>query len=358
NYALGGENLRGLHAGNILAHALAALTLFGVVRRTLQAPRLGGRFTPAAASRVAAATALLWAVHPLLTESVTYLSQRAESLMALFYLLTFYCFLRAVSAPSASLRWYWLSLVCCWFGVATKEVMVTAPVVVLLYDRIFFSGSFAAAWKSRRLYYIGLAASWGFLAWLMLSLGRHTIGFEHGLSAGAYALIECQAIVRYVALALWPSALVFDYGPVIARDPATLAVSIVLLAGLLVGAAALLRRSLALGFLALWFFVLLAPTSSVVPVVLQPIAESRMYLPLAAIVAGVVLAADSLFGPRLRWIVLGLGVGLAVRTVARNADYRDALSIWSDTVAKKPANARAHDHLGNAFAEGGRPDEA
>src|ERR1022692_1539631 len=137
NYALGGYRLWGYHALNLTIHILAALTLFGIVRRTLLQPRLQERFG-AAADGLALAVAVLWMVHPLQTESVTYIIQRAESLMGLFYLLTLYCFLRAAGAGGPG-RFWWLaaSVFACLLGMATKEVMVSAPLVVLLYDRTF-----------------------------------------------------------------------------------------------------------------------------------------------------------------------------------------------------------------------------
>ena len=94
DYAGGGLSVRGYHAGNLLIHICAGLALLGIVRRTLLWPRLRHRYGDAALP-LAAAAALLWTLHPLQTESVTYISQRAESLMGLFYLLTLYCFIRS-----------------------------------------------------------------------------------------------------------------------------------------------------------------------------------------------------------------------------------------------------------------------
>ena len=106
NYALGGYNVWGYHALNLTIHILAGLTLFGIVRRTLRQPPLRERFG-AAADGLALAAALIWTVHPLQTESVTYVIQRAESIMGLFYLLTLYCFIRGAASPRPRL-WYWL----------------------------------------------------------------------------------------------------------------------------------------------------------------------------------------------------------------------------------------------------------
>ncbi len=150
NFALGGLDVRGYHAFNALVHALAALTLFGIVRRTFLQPVLRAGFV-AAAMPLALAVALLWALHPLQTESVTCVIQRTESLMGLFYLLTLYGFIRAVDAPAphqGAGRVFTVTV--CLLGMATKEVMVGAPLLVLLYDRTFVAGQFfAAAWRQR-----------------------------------------------------------------------------------------------------------------------------------------------------------------------------------------------------------------
>src|SRR5580704_18515542 len=82
----------------------------------------------------AADIALLWAIHPLQTESVTYVSQRAESLVGLFYFLTLYCFIRGESSARAGC-WYGGAVLACLLGMASKEVMASAPLIVLLFDR-------------------------------------------------------------------------------------------------------------------------------------------------------------------------------------------------------------------------------
>ena len=140
NYALGGLNVWGYHAFNLLVHALTGFTLFGIVRRTLLRPTLGKRFGVEAVP-LALAVAVIWIVHPLQTEAVTFISQRAECLMGLFYLLTLYCFIRGLES-GAPARWLTLSVAACFLGALSKEIIMTAPVLVLLYDRTFATGSF------------------------------------------------------------------------------------------------------------------------------------------------------------------------------------------------------------------------
>ena len=234
NYALGGYDVWGYHALNLAIHILAGLTLYGIVRRTLLSPLLRERFG-ASAVRLALAVAVLWTVHPLQTEAVTYISERCESLMGLFYLLTLYCFIRGTDAPRSS-WWFVLSVAACLLGMASKEVMVTAPVMVLLYDRTFVSGSFREAWTRHRWLYLGLAGTWVLLGWLMVGLHYRGAGYGLGIPWWAYALVECRAVVQYLWLALWPHPLVFDYGEFVAiRHMGEVAPYAVMLAVLVAG---------------------------------------------------------------------------------------------------------------------------
>jgi hypothetical protein len=149
NYALGGMAVGGYHAINLVLHALAGLVLFGLARRTLLQAGLGVRFAKDSTS-LATALALLWTVHPLQTESVTYTVQRAEALCGLLYLLTLYAFVRGTTTSANP--WLWLSVATCFLGMASKEVMVSAPLMVLLYDRTFVAGSWGEAWRRRWRY--------------------------------------------------------------------------------------------------------------------------------------------------------------------------------------------------------------
>jgi tetratricopeptide (TPR) repeat protein len=352
NYAGGGRSVRGYHVVNLLVHICAGLALLGIVRRTLLLPGLRPRYDGAALP-LAAVAALLWTLHPLQTESVTYISQRAESLMGLFYLLTLYGFIRAVTAESRNF-WLILSVAAGLCGMATKQVMVTAPVLVLFYDRAFVSGSFRSALANRRWYYASLAATWLWLGFLMhrSSLAAISVGFQAGVSGPAYALTELRVVPDYLRLAFWPHPLVFDYGSeILATDPLTIVLYALIVAAGLVGVAFVWRRWPMAGFLGCWFFLILAPTSTVVPVADQPMAESRMYLPLAAVVVLVTLLGYALDRRRV-FVVLGLAaIGFGTLTVLRNHDYRSALSIWEDTVARHPRTSRGHCNLGIALAQ-------
>ena len=363
NYALGGTDVRGYHAFNLAVHVLCALLLFALLRRVFG--QCGGEAS-------AFAVALLWAVHPLQTETVICPVQRTESLMALFYLLTLYCFVRGTESRRP-VRWQAAAVAACLAGMATKEVMASAPLLVWLYDRTFVAGSFAEAWRRRRRFYAALAGTWILLAVLVAGSGGRggTVGFGLGVSPWDYGLTQCRALVMYLKLAFWPNPLVVDYGMGLeTRLAAVLPQALLLLALLAVAAWALVRRPVA-GFAGAWFFVILAPSSSVLPLASQTIAEHRMYLPLAAVLAVAVAGLQHLLrattGPRttdratLRvcgLVVCGLAVPLGWLTLRRNEDYRSELGLWRDTVAKVPDSARAHYNLGVLLERRGAAAEA
>ena len=346
NYAVSGNAVWSYHALNLLIHASAALALLGVVRRTRPGP--------------AFLAALLWAVHPLQTESVTCIAQRTESLCGLCYLLTFYGLARSAAAPRAG-WWLAFSFLACLAGMGTKEVMVTAPVLALLYDRTFLAGSLAGAWQRRRGYYAALAGTWLLLAWLVWRSGGErgaAAGFGHGISGWNYLLQQCEALVLYLRLSVWPHPLVLDYGTAVVQSWTAVWWQGLVVVALLAGTGWALWRRPVLGFLGAWFFIILAPSSSIVPLVTQTMAEHRMYLPLAAVVCLVVFAARHHLGARADWALAAAAVACTGLTMARNHDYRDPVAIWRDSADKYPLNPRAHNNLGWARQGRGKFAEA
>src|SRR5215475_2904731 len=271
NYAFDGLNPFGYHGLNLGIHVACALLLFGVVRRTLR--RESAASGIGSPDGVALAAALVWMVHPLLSETIDYTTQRSESLMGLFFLLTLYAAIRAREprkrrdrrekrAPTGSATWTAVAIVSCAAGMATKESMAVAPLVVLLYDVVFEFDSFAEALSARRVLYAGLALTWLELAVLMRLWPRSTVGGT-GVGPVTYALNQAQMIVRYLSLAFWPRALVLDYGVPQPRHFADVVPQLVVIGVLLTLTVVALFRWPAVGFLAAMFFLTLAPTSSV-----------------------------------------------------------------------------------------------
>lgn len=346
NFAVTGAKPRGFHFGNIIVHALGALVLFGVTRRTLLLPALAGRYNHQQARLLAWFIAALWALHPLQTESVTYTVQRAESLVGLFYLCALYGFIRY--AADRSWTWFLLTGSACFLGMGSKEVMATAPFVIFLYDRAFISGSFRAAWQRHcRLYLILLCT----LLWLaVLVIGERgrggSVGVNETVTWWGYLCTQAVAIVRYVWLTFWPAKLTLDYGILVEKNYALIVpCALAVLGGLGATLYALTKRPL-LSIFGVWFFCILAPSSSIIPVLTQTVAEHRMYLPLAALVAGFVLIAFHHLGKHCWLVLVPLLILEAGSTVQRNTIYQSEVTIWQDTVEKRPDNHRAWVSLG------------
>ena len=369
DYAISEDALRGYHRTNLLVHLAAALLLFGITRRTLLTPALAPRYGTAA-TRLAAIVALLFAVHPLGTSAVTYVVQRVESLMGMLYLATLYCAIRALDAEGRTrLLWSGASVLACALGMATKEVMATAPLAVALWDWTFAPGRAS----SRRALYGALASTWIVLA-VLVAGGHRSLSVGFGFAEWPwwrYLMTQAGVLVRYLRLAFAPDDLVLDYD----WRPASLPQAVppiaaigVLLALTIVGVAR--RRPAA--FAGAWCFLVLAPTSSVIPIATEVAAEHRMYLPVAGIAALVVIglfeAGRRLAGPSAKtqssFATAGLVAAGAVAvlfgylTHARNADYHGYDRIWLDTIAKRPQNVRARNNYATSLLLQGRYAEA
>ncbi len=397
------RNVWGYHFLNLLLHVLAALAMFGVIRRTLCSPRLRARFGPVAPP-LAFIASLIWIVHPVLTDAVTYVVQRTEVLMGLFFFLTLYSSIRAFEQfgnPKVRRFWTTVAIASCALGMGSKQTMVTAPIIVWLWDWTFAftsdqgfrtsdSGSripdpgnadnvASSAQRSRRWLYAGLASTWIILA-VLVAIERwpHSIGFaREGWTPWTYLLTQTGVIVHYVRLAFTGSPLSLDYdGWPMARSVIQVAPYAVPLVLVFIATAVAIARRLPWGFPGAWFFATLAPSSSVLPLATEIAAERRMYLPLAAMVAAAVVAAFLVGQKVLDFfvtdvrrrrrvglaltviVVAGVVAALGSATYARNQDFWSDEGIWKDTVAKRPNNPRARVSYGVDLYAAGRLADA
>jgi tetratricopeptide (TPR) repeat protein len=363
NYAFGGLSPSGYHLFNLLVHICCGLLLFGILRRTFSLPSMPA-WVRDAGEALAFASVLIWLVHPLQSEIVNYVTQRTEAMMALFYLLTLYAVIRASTSPSPG-RWSAVALIACALGMASKETMVTAPIVVLLYDALFLAGSLSKALARRRWLYLGLAGTWAVLLILIAPGPRwRSAGFASGVSPVTYLLNQPAMILTYLKLAVWPDALVLDYG---ITKPATFGAvwpMLVAIVAMLAASAALWRRWPAVAFAAAWFWIILAPSSSILPIATEVGAERRMYLPLAAVVVLVAVGFEMLrrrAGIRTGWLSMTALAAVSLTfvglTLARNREYRSAERVWQTVLERRP-QGRAHYNLAMLLRNRGAVSEA
>lgn len=367
NYLTGGLKPADYHATNLLIHILVALLLYGIIRRTLLMRRFDGAFT-GNASLLAGLSATCWAVHPLQTQGVTYVCQRYECIMGLFLMLSLYCFIRGYGSGRERF-WYDLSIVACLVGMWTKETMVMAPFVILAYDFVFVSGSVSAL-RARWKVHAALMLSVGLVvaAVVVWSAGGVGVAGRQHVSPLLYLLNQCKVIAYYLKLALVPHPLCFDYAWQPSLDIQKLLPFAAAIGAIFVLTVISVVRRHVSGFLGVFFFLLLAPTSSVVPFADLAV-EHRMYLPLAAVIVTVVTALwkASTFVPASGfpfYKVFSWTAAVAVLatfswlTYSRNADYQSEETMWRDVVNKRPGNLRAKNDLAVALSEAGRFEEA
>jgi protein O-mannosyl-transferase len=364
------------HVTNLAIHLAATLLVFFFTRRILV---LGG-----AGSRdfLALSVTAVFALHPLQTQAVIYLSQRAESLASALYLGSLFLLLRAERRGrcAAGAGWYAGSFALFALGLSAKVIVATLPVAYLLMGLLPGPHRLLARTAKR------LALASPFLAyalWTTVSTVAHLRGEDAGffipvLPPGRYFLTQWHVLLTYLRLLFWPTGQNVDWDFPLARgltDPVVLG-SGLLLVVLLSGAGILSFRcrsradsagaaGRAAAFGVLWFFLLLAPTSSVIPLA-DVIMEHRIYLASWGVFFAAAIPVGSLV-ERLNWrgrrcllvaTLACLCAGLASATYLRVGLWRSKQSLWSDCVAKSPRKARAHLGLANGLGKAGNVEQA
>ena len=379
NYYFGGLDPFGYRIVHLVVHLLSAMLLWAIVARTLRLHCFQGRFDRVA-EPLSFAAALVWALHPVNTESVVYVTQRTELMMGMFYLATLYFSIRYWSTVRTATRATWLVLatLACLSGMLSKEMMASAPVMVLLFDRTFVAGSLRRALSRSWPLYVGLA-----LAWVpVLALNYHgprtpAAGFSLGVAAHEWWFTQAKVVFLYLKLAVWPWPLVIHY-EIPYLKTAYEAWPWLLATGLLaIGTLVLLWRRWAVGFVAIWFFAVLSPTL-VIPLIGETAAERRMYVPLAAIVPLLIVGGYLVQQQAWRSVVrragresirggsvavffvatIALAIGFGYVSSHRLVAYRDKLSLWQDAVVHQPHDPMVQFNLGTLLAEAGQLPEA
>jgi len=320
------------------------------------------------ADLLALSSAVLWLLHPVQTQAVTYIIQRAESLMGLFFLSA----LLFSSQYFTSKKWSWLVAAAAVSLLAglTKEVALVLPLMVFFYDRTFISKSFREALKNHRLLYSALSLTWVVMIYLYLTTNpeeKLTAGFGmQGMSPLLYLINQPAVILHYLGTALWPSNLIFDYEWPAVSQLRFLWPSILVLVSWVVVLIAAYRRYRVLSFLLLSSLIILLPSSSVIPLK-DLIFEYRIYLSLSCLS---IVLVFSIFYLAQRFVSLRsrqaffisciaiTAIILGGMTYQRNKVYVDEQHIWLDVIRKQPFNARAFNNLGEYWMRQGRDEEA
>lgn len=387
NFHFSGESTLGYHLTNVGIHAVAALLVWQLLRLAAASARRREGAAPAVTEALCLGLALVWAVHPLNTMAVTYIIQgRMAALAGLFAVacvLTFGRFARTGRWP-----WALASLACLLLGAATKEHVVTLPLVLLAWDLLLVCrGNLRECLRARGAFH---AAAFGLLAVLGglfayryfgglvqvyqgTTLVRNAADPATGITPAAYLLTQFGVVLRYLRLMVLPVGQSTEYAWVVATSLFSLRVlgPLALLLALGGAAAWLGRRNPLVALGALWFGLFLLVESSVIPLN-DVIVEHRAYLPfvgvLLALLGIFLAAAESRVASRLvgtrrpaRWVLgalVALAIPFGVAAHSRNEVWRTVLSFYEDAHRKYPEHPRVRANLMSAYVEQGRYADA
>lgn len=356
NYHFGGLDPWGYHLINLLLHLLNTILVYLFVFSTLRLT-----VTENWCYHVALISALLFAAHPIQTETVSYISSRSSILCTSFYLLSIYFFLQGRMRNEGKTNFYFLiSVLCFILAIGSKEIAVTLPVILLLYNYCFFSRE-EGKWQLQKLvvyhgpFWLILILLFYWRYYLYGTLGNPK--FERELVVNL--LTQLRVVVNYLRLLFFPLGLNVDPDFPLVTSLRVLPVifSGVILAGIVVVGLSSLRRSPVYGFALFWFLITLLPTSSIVSL-RDVMAEHRLYLPGIGFYILGGLALKRYLPNKLGLIaVMGVLLVFSLGTIGRNLVWKDELSLWQDVVRKSRFKNRPHYNLGREYGKMGLSKE-
>jgi tetratricopeptide (TPR) repeat protein len=367
NYYFHQLDVAGYHVLNILIHIACGILLYFLIKTTLDSPAVRSRSQPYA--WVPFLTALIWLVHPIQTQSVTYLVQRMNSLAAMFYVLSILLYARARRTEQRSPRYtqYTGCIISGVFALGSKETAATLPVIIFLYEW-YFQQDLSWNWLKRRI--LPIAASLAlFILLALFYLDFHPLDkilnsySARNFTLSQRVLTEFRVVVFYISLILLPhpSRLNLDHYFSVSHslmEPVTTMLAVALLAGLLALALYSARRQRLISFCILWYLGNLVIESSVIG--LEIAFEHRNYLPSMFFILMIVILLHQYSRPP--WLKAGVLAAVVLVfctwTFDRNDVWRDAVSLWQDSATKSPQKARPHNNFAVALVRQGNIRDA
>ena len=353
NYAILGEgpDVPGYHAVNLALHGLNIALVYA----------LGTVLLPEGAFAIAA----IWAVHPLLTESVTNIVGRADLLAGFGVLAGLLCYLRSISAAgNRKIAWLAALMAAQAIGLFSKESGAILPAAMLLYD---VAWPRTESWRSRVLPYLATAVPFGVFFLLRAQLHSQLVipSSENPLAAAGFwtaKITAVQVIGKFLWLFIWPARLTADYSfnavPLFGWKPWTWPDAQAVIAFAICATMATLairwrRRNPPLFFFLGFFFIALAPTANILLTIGSIMAERFMYLPAVGLAGCLVIAVREIkVQPSWKWVAASIVcLAFGLRTYARNADWHDSASLWTSAIDAYPDSARPHNNLGSLLLQ-------
>ncbi len=378
NYYFDQYNPAGYHIVNIVIHIITGILLFLFLKITLNiAGQLsdvenkisffGRQYSSNPNILPAFLAALIWLVHPLNTQSVTFIVQRMNSMSAMFYMLSFLCYIkgRTLQQPFAGLSdtsqtsmikpglWFAGCLVSGILALASKQNAAMLPFFIILFEWFFFQ-DLKWDWVKKKLLWIGcMIFIMAAIAAIFFMTGTKSFSLYaiQNFTLPQRLLTEFRVLLYYISLIFYPhpSRLNLDYDYPISislTDPMTTTVCFIVIAVLLAVSVIFAKKNRLLSFAILWFFGNLAVESTFIGLAL--IFEHRTYLPsMMLIFLFVMLLFKSI---KIKWISLGIVFILipllSIWTFQRNMIWQDDITFWQDNIRKSPNKANPYNNLG------------
>jgi tetratricopeptide (TPR) repeat protein len=372
NYHWGGLQVAGYHVLNLLFHLGASILVWYLVTLTMKTPFMKNEGLSAQAPWIAFISAVLFLVHPLQTQPVNYIYQRAVLLAAFFYLGALALYVKSAlvreinPASRAWIPYYIAALVFAILSPFSKETAVTLPFMVCLYQRFFLTPRRKFPWVMAVPFFMAallLPVVWLIVHPVDIRGAKSTVeGYAGGITVGTYFLTQIKVLVTYIRLAFLPIHQSVDYDYPAARSlfEVPVILSLLLLTAVLTAAGKLAGKYRMSTFGIFWFFITLMPESSLWPNK-DLVFEHRLYLPVAGFSMFLSSGIFYLFKNKnflsVRFFFL-LVCAYSFLTYQRNKVWENEVTLWDDAVHQFPRDQRAYLNRGAAYQVRGEIDRA
>jgi len=366
NYRFNGLEVFGYHVFNLGVHLISAILVWWLMILTLSTPALKDDKITRHANSIALFAGLIFVAHPIQTQAVSYIVQRAASMAAMFYLasLCLYVKARLQETLLGFNVYYWGALLTAVIAMFTKETAITLPLMIILYEYTFFR----IKEKVKLTYLIPFLITL-FIIPVTMALteagpGRiQQLRSEPGISSIHYLLTQFRVMITYIRLVFLPFNQNLDYDYPISKSifevPTIMSLSFLIL--ILWGAKRLFLRYRLVSFAIFWFFLTLIPESSILPIK-DVIFEHRLYLPMVGGSLFLVSIFYYFFENHNYKLVVAILLVIvsfySFQAYQRNKVWKNEITLWQDTVEKSPHKARPYNNLGVAYAQEGKLDQA
>ncbi len=366
NYHLHQLRVFGYHLFNLAIHLCTTILVWWFTLLTFATPAMKNDKITKHTNLIAFLVAAMFVSHPIQTQAVTYIVQRATSLAALFYLLSLCLYIKSRALEiekndsKQSHNFYYLaSLIAASVGMFTKEIIITLPLAIVVYELCFLKMRAGLNWrKILPFFIISLTIPLTMLVTKSVNFGEmrrvSEYSYSPNISPWSYLLTQFRVIITYLRLLFIPLNQNLDYDYPIAKtllEPATF-VSFLFLVVILIIAIRIFYRYRLVSFAIFWFFLILLLESSIFPIQ-DVIFEHRLYLPMLGYSIFLISVMYYLFKNRNIGIIILILItsGYAILTYGRNFAWQDDLILCKDILRKSPRKPRSYVHLGNAYTQ-------